>query len=120
MSYLAVTPETVSSAASDLAGIGTSISAANAAAAAPITGVVAAAEDEVSAAIASLFSRHGQQFQALSARAAAIHGRLVQALTSAGNSYAAAEAANTNPLQTLEQDVMGAINAPTNALLGRP
>ena len=37
----------------------------------PDDGVLAAAEDEVSAAIAALFSAHGQGFQALSAQAAA-------------------------------------------------
>jgi hypothetical protein len=44
----------------------------------------------------------------------------VQALSGAGASYAGAEAANASPLQTLEQDVLAVINAPTNALLGRP
>jgi hypothetical protein len=60
-------PEMAASAASDLAGIGSMIGEANAAAAVPTTGVMAAAGDEVSAAIASLFSSHGQEFQALSA-----------------------------------------------------
>ena len=83
MSYLVATPETVASAASDLAGIGTSISAANSAAGAPITGVIAVAEDEVSAAIASLFSGHGRQFQALITQAAAFQTQFVQALTRA-------------------------------------
>jgi hypothetical protein len=34
--------------------------------------------------------------------------------------YAATEAANASPLQTVEQDLLGVINAPTEALLGRP
>ncbi len=29
-------------------------------------------------------------------------------------------AVNADPLQTLEQDILGAINAPTQTLLGRP
>jgi hypothetical protein len=44
---------------------------------APTTGVVAAAEDEVSAAIALLFSNHAQEFQALSAQAGAFHTQFV-------------------------------------------
>ena len=62
--------------------------------------MVAAAQDEVSVAIESLFSGYGQQYQALSTQAAAFHAQFVQALTSASSSYAAAEAANESPLQT--------------------
>ncbi len=69
MPYVFAAPEVLASAASDVAGIGSSLSAANAAATDPITAVVAAAEDEVSAAISSLFSGHGRAFQALTARA---------------------------------------------------
>jgi hypothetical protein len=42
--------------------------------------VVAAAEDEVSAAIAAVFSAHGQGFQALGAQAAAFHEQFVRTL----------------------------------------
>jgi hypothetical protein len=34
--------------------------------------------------------------------------------------YATAEAANSSPLQTLEHDALGVINAPSQALTGRP
>ena len=34
--------------------------------------------------------------------------------------YAATEASNASPLQTLEQDVLAVINAPTETFLGRP
>ncbi|REQ17293.1 PE family protein, partial [Mycobacterium tuberculosis] len=71
MSFVSVAPEIVVAAATDLAGIGSAISAANAAAAAPTTAVLAAGADEVSAAIAALFSGHAQAYQALSAQAAA-------------------------------------------------
>ena len=98
MSYVVAVPELVASAASDLAGIGSGLTAAHAAAAAPTTAVVAAAGDEVSAAIASLFSGHGQAFQSLSAQAAAFHSQFVQALSGAGGAYSAAEAANASPL----------------------
>ena len=56
MSFVIAVPEFVASAATDLSNIGSTLTAANAVAAAPTTGVLAAAEDEVSAAIASVFS----------------------------------------------------------------
>jgi len=71
MSYVIAAPEMLAAAAADVAGIGSSLSEANAAPATQTTGVLAAAEDEVSAAIAALFSAHGQGFQALSTQAAA-------------------------------------------------
>ncbi|WP_164926778.1 PE family protein, partial [Mycobacterium tuberculosis] len=54
--------------------------------------------DEVSTAIAALFGAHGQAYQALSAQAQAFHAQFVQALTSGGGAYAAAEAAAVSPL----------------------
>ena len=56
--------------------------------------MVAAAQDEVSAAIAKLFGSYGAEFQALSSAAEPFHSSFVQALSSGGNSYAAAEAVN--------------------------
>jgi hypothetical protein len=100
MSYLVAVPELVASAASDLEAIGSELSAAHAAAAAPTTAVVAAAGDEVSAAIASLFSSHGQAQQALSAEAAVFHTQFMQAMTRAADAYTGAEAANAAPLQS--------------------
>jgi len=98
MSFLVTAPEIVASAAADVAGIGSSLSAANAAAAAPTIAVLAAAGDEVSAAITSVFSSYAQQFQGLSARAAAFHDQFVQSLNSGARSYASAEVANASPL----------------------
>ncbi|WP_425271207.1 PE family protein [Mycobacterium gastri] len=77
MSYLVAVPEVLSTAAADVADIGSSLTAANFAASAPTTAVVAAAGDEVSAAIAALFSGHAQEYQALSAQAAAFHSQFV-------------------------------------------
>src|SRR5215472_14522587 len=127
MSFVIAAPEMMTAAATDVASIGSTLNAANAAAASPTTGIVAAAQDEVSAAIAALFSAHGQGFQALGAQAAAFHEQFVQALSGAGGAYTAAEAANASPLQalpqpleTLWQDVRAVINLPTNLLLGTP
>jgi hypothetical protein len=120
MSYLATAPEFLARAASDLANVGSQLIAANAAATAPTTAMVPAAGDEISAAITSLFAGQARAYQALNSQAAAFHAQFVQTLNGAGGSYAAAEAANGSRLQTVEQDALAVINAPTNALLGRP
>src|SRR6516164_199991 len=124
-SFVLASPDVLASASSDLAGIGSAIREANAAAAPSTTGILVAAEDEVSAAIAAVFSAHGQGFQALNAQAAAFHEQFVQALTAGAGSYASAEAANVaafaaNPAQTIQQDLLNLINAPFLALTGRP
>jgi hypothetical protein len=123
MSFVVAVPEVLGTAATDLAKINSTLSTANAAAATQTTGVLAAAEDEVSAAIAELLSGHGQAYQALSAQAAAFHDQFVQALTAGAGSYASAEAANVaaftaNPAQTIQQDLLGLINAPTRRCWG--
>jgi hypothetical protein len=69
MSFLIATPEIVSAAATDLAALGSMLSAANTAAATATTGVLPAALDEVSSAIAAVFGAHGQTYQS-STRAA--------------------------------------------------
>ena len=120
MSLLVVAPELLVSAAADLERIGSALDAANAAAAVSTTGVLAAGADEVSAAIAAVFGSHAQEFQALSAQASWFHTRFVQALSAGAGQYAAAEAANASPLQTIEQDLLGVINAPSQLLTGRP
>ncbi len=68
----------------------------------------------MSLAISALFGQHAQAYQALSAQATIFHDQFVQALTSGGNLYAAAES------HTVEQMVLNAINAPTQTLFGRP
>ena len=118
MSYLVAVPDIFASTAGDLANIGAALSAANAAAATPTTAIAAAAADEVSAAIASLFSHEAQAYQALNAQAEAFHQQFVQALNASAAAYASAE--DVNVLQLLEQGVLNLINAPTNLLLGRP
>ena len=120
MSYLIAVPDLFTTAAAEAAGIGSSMRAANLAALTPTSRLMAAAADEVSSAIASLFSGHAQEYQALSAQVTAFEEEFVRALSAAGGAYAAAEAVNAGPLQPLVDEVLGAINAPTNLLLGRP
>jgi len=94
MSYVIATPEMIASAASDVANIGSTLNAANAAAVAPTVAVLPAAADEVSASIANLFSAHAMDYQALVGRAAAFHEQFMQNLTAGAGSYLGAEAAN--------------------------
>ena len=94
MSFVTIRPEMLSSAAGDLASTGSAFSAQNTAAAAPTTGLIPAAADEVSALTAAQFSMHAQMYQAVSAQAEAIHDQFVAVLTSSATSYAATEAAN--------------------------
>ncbi|ORB87772.1 lipase [Mycobacterium kansasii] len=107
MSYVFAFPELMSGAATDVASIGSMVATANQGMAAATTAVVAAAEDEVSEAIAAFFSAHGRDYLALSAQAAAFHERFVQALTGAAGAYATAEAAGAAPLATFEQAALG-------------
>jgi len=94
MSYVTTHTEALTAAAGTLQGIGAAMNSQNAAAAAPTTGVVPAAADEVSALTAAQFAAHAQMYQAVSAQAAAIHENFVNTLGISSGSYAATEAAN--------------------------
>jgi hypothetical protein len=94
MSFVTTQPEALTAEAGNLQAIGAALSAQNAAAAGPTTGVVPAAADEVSALTAARFSAHAQIYQAVSAQAAAVHETFVNALATSAASYAATEAAN--------------------------
>lgn len=100
MSYLVAGPDLMAVAAANLERVGTALTEATAAAAAPTAAVAPAGADEVSRAVAALFSRVGQVHQALSAGAAALHGEFVQTLTAAADAYAGAEAAVAATLQS--------------------
>lgn len=118
LSFISVGAEVMAAAAADLATIGSNIAEADACAAASITGVIPAAEDEVSTAIAGLFGLYAGDFRNLSAQAAAFHSRLVQGVNVAAQAYTFAEASNTSALQTAAQDVLDVMEAPARPLLG--
>ncbi|MBS9535669.1 PE family protein [Mycobacterium sp. M1] len=94
MSFVTTQPEALTSAAGNLQAIGSALSAQNAAAATPTTGVVPAAADEVSALTAAQFAAHATLYQSVAAQAAAIHEMFVATLNGSAESYAATEAAN--------------------------
>jgi hypothetical protein len=107
MSFVIAAPEVVTAAAGNLAGIGSTLGEATAAAAAPTTGVAAAAADEVSIALSEIFGTYGRQFQALSAQASAFHNEFVSLLNGGAAAYLSAEAANAG------QTLANATSAPT-------
>ena len=94
MTSLVAQPQSMAAAAADVAEIGSAIGQANAAAAAPTSGLVAAAADEISTAYAKLFSAYARDYQAVVKQASAFHQRFAQALAGAGISYAETEIAN--------------------------
>jgi hypothetical protein len=103
---MVTTPESVIAAAGNLADIGSSLQETTAAAAGPTTGVAAAAADEVSVAISELFGGYGQEFQALSAEAAAFHNEFVNLLAGGAAAYLGADIANA------AQTLLNAVDAP--------
>ncbi|CAM3125947.1 PE family protein [Mycobacterium intermedium] len=113
MSFFLEGPQALTAAASNVAGIGSDITAANAAAAAGTTSIEAAAADAVSAQVAALFSKYGQGYQQISAQVAAFHEHIAQTLVASANAYASTEAAAA-------QSLASAVNAPAAALLGQP
>lgn len=94
MFFVTADPEALKAAAGALQAIGSALEAQNAAAAAPTTGVIPAAADEVSMLAAMQFAAHAQLYQQVSAQAMAIHEMFVNALNLSSGSYAATEAAN--------------------------
>jgi hypothetical protein len=94
MSFVSIVPEMLSAAAGNLQSIGSAVSARNAAALAPTTGLVPAAADEVSALTAMQFAAHAQMYQVVSGQAAAMHQMFVSVLAASAGSYATTEAAN--------------------------
>lgn len=94
MSFVTIQPEMLAAAADELAGIGSTMAAQDAAAAAPTTGVVPPAADAVSASIATQFAAHAAGYQTVSARAATIHDGFVATLIASAGGYSAAESVN--------------------------
>jgi PE family len=98
VSFVVTAPEMVTAAAENLSGIGSTLGEATAAAAGPTTGIATAAADEISVAVSQLFGTYGQEFQAISAQAAAFHGEFVSLLNGGAAAYLGTELANAQAL----------------------
>ncbi len=94
MSFVVTDPNALTAASGHMQDVGFAMTADNAAAAGPTTGVIPAAADPVSGLTAARFATHGQLYQAISAQAALVHDQLVATLGNNANAYAATEAAN--------------------------
>lgn len=104
-------PEMMTTAAGELATIGSDLGAVHLAAAAPTTTLIPAAADEVSTAVAQLFSRYGTGFQALTGKASAFHDQFVQTLKSNASAYTGTEAANAAALKPAQGELAGLLQA---------
>lgn len=115
MSFVVAALDMIETASADAAQVGAAVGAGNLAAAIPTTGLAAAAADEVSVAIASLFGTHANDYRAAAAQAAVYHQEFVRNLGAAAASYGGAEAAI---LAQLEATLLGggAASAPLEAL----
>jgi hypothetical protein len=108
MSFVIAALDGVTDAAGSLAGIGSALGEATAAAAARTTSLEAAAADDVSIAISQMFGAYGEQFQALSAQAGAFHENFVSLLNGGAAAYLNTEVAEANNF----------IGGPLGAILG--
>ncbi|MCV7099384.1 PE family protein, partial [Mycobacterium palustre] len=94
MSFLTTIPEELLAAAAQLEGIGNSLTAQNAGAAAPTTAIAPAAADQVSTLQAAIFSTYGTIYQQIAAEAQAIQQQFVSTLGLSSGTYSQTEAAN--------------------------
>jgi PE family len=91
MAYVLADPKIMAAAVSDLATIGSDLSAAHLVAAARTTSVIPAAADEVSAAIANVMSTHARSFQAMAQSASTFHQQFTRNINAAAAAYSSAE-----------------------------
>lgn len=94
MSFVTTQPEALTAAAASLQKVGSSMTAQNAAAATPTTGVAPAAADQVSALQATQFAAYGNLYQQVGAQATAIHEMIVNTLGGNAGAYDTTEAGN--------------------------
>lgn len=110
-SYVIAAPEALAMASGELTKIKEAIRGAAAAAGPSTTNIASAAADEVSAAVARFFGSYATELQALTAKTTQFQSEFERALSAAGATYAAAEAANAAPLQGLLQQI-GSVFSP--------
>ncbi len=122
MSFLTTIPEELLAAAAQLEGIGNSLTAQNAGAAAPTTAIAPAAADPVSGLQATIFSTYGTLYQQLAAEAQSIQQQFVSTLGLSSGTYTQTEAANTvatTPVDLINQ-LSTFLGGPGNSVGGNP
>lgn len=121
MSFVTTQPEALAYAAGKLQTLGSAMAAESAATAAPTTGLVPAAADEVSALQATLFAAYGSLYQSVNAQATAIHDLFVNTLGASAGSYTATESANSLATASpLSQQISGLFSSAANAAAADP
>ncbi|MBW0013287.1 PE family protein [Mycobacterium sp.] len=113
MSFVVAAPEQVQAAAQRLAGIRSMLGEASASVAAPTTGLLAAAQDEVSAGVAAFFNTFGQEYQLLNSQAQAFHQQFVNLMNAGAGAYLSTDGANA------EQHLLNAANPTAQGLVGQ-
>lgn len=113
MSFVTAAPEEMQAAARNLAGIRSMLAESSASAAGPTAGILAAAEDQVSAQVAGFFGAFGQGYQVISAQAQAFHEQFVNLLGAGAGAYLGTEVANA------EQSLLNAVNGPVQGLVAQ-
>src|SRR5271154_3514090 len=118
MGILTTIPAELTAAAQQLEGIGNSLAAQVAAAAAPTPSIAPPAADQVSLLQSGIFSSYGTLYQQIAAEAQAIQAQFTSTLGLSSGTYSASEAANaaTTTAQGQLTDFLG--NIATN--LGGP
>ncbi|OBK16698.1 PE family protein [Mycobacterium asiaticum] len=97
-------PELIAAAATDLATIDRTLAVARMTAAGPTSNVLPAAADEVSGAVAQLFSQQAREYQRTAGHGAAYLQQFVEHLALAARSYGGVDAANASTLGTAAAD----------------
>ena len=116
MSYVIATPQALTTVAADLANIGSTLQGASATAAGPTHNLLAAAEDEVSTAIAQLFGSHAQAVPCPQRAGGGLPQRVHPHPVRERGSYAA----SPRPPTPADAGRASRGNASTDRLLGRP
>jgi hypothetical protein len=117
MSFVTTQPEALTYAAGRLESLGSSMAAESAAAAAPTTGMIPAAAEEVSALQAAIFGAYGSLYQSINAQAATIHELFVQTLGTCAGLYAATESVNSaTTLSPMSAQISGLLSSAASAV----
>jgi PE family len=114
MMFVNAEPGLIHGAAQDLAGIRSDLDEVLTTTSGPMTGLLPAAQDEVSSAVAQVFGQVGRTFQAQHALAAGFHNSFVAAMKSGASAFAAAEVSNGSDLGGL----LGEANQAVSQFIG--
>lgn len=117
MSFLFVTEESLGSATTDLERIGATLNPWHSAVVASFSGLTPASADEISAAVATFFTEHGRQYQAVAGQFAQSYEQFLLRLLETTRLYVGAEVAIARQLASSASHF---VNDPVLGITGRP